>query len=116
MRKSLILALIQVMLLLGLVMKLDYDDETLPHERMKVVSANAPVEVHGRYAQLWLENSRTHQPAGVKVEYFIADGNTDRVQRAVRAGLWVDVAVPKKGPLRLLQVHIDDIESESLRR
>lgn len=116
MKKSLILAAVQVLLVIAVVIKLDHDDERLPHDRMKVVSAKAPVEFHGRYAQLWLENPKTHKPVGAKVEYFVDEGRDDLVQRAVRDGLWVEVAVPKSGPPRLLQVHINDVEGESLRR
>ncbi len=116
MKKSMILAAVQVLLVVAIVVKLNHDEGSLPRERRKVESVNAPVEFHGRYAQLWLENSKTHLPAGVKVEYFVGDGNEERVQGAVRQGLWVDVAIPKKGPPRLLQVHIDDVESEPLRR
>jgi hypothetical protein len=102
MKKSLLLAAMQVVLALSVTAKFAYDRETLPRTWVRAEPYDPSLPIRGRYVRLQLRGDS--DVLRVPVAFFIPPNVPDPSLRPAGEELWVEVSLPKRGsprPIRL---------------
>jgi hypothetical protein len=107
-RKGLILAALQSLLILSLTGKLFYDRSTRPRVWVKAVRWDPSLPLRGRYLALQLVpepgqpyfNETDHQ----RVLFFVPEHLTRIEQDRQNPDIWAEVTIPRKGPPRPIRL------------
>jgi uncharacterized membrane-anchored protein len=117
--KALLLGIVQLALVASLGGKLLADRATRPRFWLKTAPVDPDLPIRGRYVRLQVEVPATglggrfekeeEQRMSVRQEplvYFIPEHAPDPSRRAADEELWVEVTLPKKGPLRPIRLGV----------
>jgi uncharacterized membrane-anchored protein len=117
--KALLLGIVQLALVASLGGKLLADRATRPRFWLKAAPVDPDLPIRGRYVRLQVEVPATglggrfekeeEQRMSVRQEplvYFIPEHAPDPSRRAADEELWVEVTLPKKGPLRPIRLGV----------
>jgi hypothetical protein len=109
MRKGLIVAGLQCLLVLSLSGKLLYDRSTRPRVWVKTAPWDPSLPLRGRYLALRLTPERDaawHRETEGKVVLFFVPERTLPFENG-REELWAEVTIPRKGPPRPIRLAIE---------
>jgi len=104
MKKSLLLASIQIALALSVTAKFAYDRETLPRTWVRAEAYDPSLPIRGRYVRLQLRGDS--EALRVPVVFFIPPNVPDPSRRNTGEELWVEVSIPKRGSPRPIQLGV----------
>jgi hypothetical protein len=105
-RRGLILATVQCLLVLSLAGKLVYDRSRLPRVWVKAATFDRNLPLRGRYLSLRLTPERDahwfRETDGATVQFYVPEGAAlfERSQGEV----WAEVTIPRKGPPRPIRL------------
>jgi hypothetical protein len=102
--KGLLLALLHVVLMLGIGGKLLYDRHTRPRMWVRAYPYDPSLPIRGRYVRLRLEGAGVS--SGEPVAFFIPEAAADPSILHAGEELWAEVTLPKKGPVRPIQLAV----------
>ena len=109
MKRGLLLAAIQVLLVLSLAGKFLLDRQTRPRMWLQAAPYDPNMPIRGRYVRL-----SVHLPATpletTPIVYFIPEHAPDPSVRAPGEQLWVEVTLPAKGPPRPIRLGVKNGE------